>query len=132
MNETPPRPIVLFVQCQPELRTLISLELGINFNLISVSDFETASRFIESLSNIDILITDFKLRDPDGRTGLTLSHRFRKKYPSAPLVLMTVSDLSFTDLQHLKNDLKGLYVQMPILTSELIGLVRSQMEGRAV
>ena len=90
---------LLLVEDDAGLRALLLRLLDTQFDILWAESGETAISLIESNCAIDLAITDFELQGV--ASGLDVAIALRKKFPSAPIILITGTLVGRPEVQRL-------------------------------
>jgi len=82
---TPPRPLVLVVDDEVEIRSALHLGLQDEFEVESAASAEDAERML-SLAGYDVILCDHLM---PGEDGLPFLIRMHQKYPNVHRIMMT-------------------------------------------
>lgn len=81
----PPRPVVLLVDDEAEMRAVLTLGLQDHFDVESAASASEAEMMLAT-KNYDVIVCDHLMPDEEGLTFLT---RARKQFPQVQRILIT-------------------------------------------
>jgi DNA-binding NtrC family response regulator len=120
---------LLLIEDHDQIREGLLLALNERFDLVAVSSVDKGILMITELSQVDVLVTDLDLKDPQNRDGLDIAARFRSRHAKSPLVLITGQTLPAAQRGHLESDLTGILLQKPFEPDELLQLLERRVSA---
>lgn len=111
------KPTILLVEDDAILRETLTLYLKVNSNVIPAESGEVAIEKVGNSQHIDIVLTDFNLRNR--MDGLNVLQATRKLFPKVPVLLMTGSNPSLPRVQELLTHEHTVFLEKPFPLDEL-------------
>lgn len=116
----PPSPVILLVEDDLRVRTLLSQVLDTaGFGLLACSDPAEALAAARTVPRIDVLVTDVGL---PGMCGSELAERLQETHPGLEMLFMS-GLASPEDLRHRFGDDEERFMQKPFRPSEFVAKV---------
>jgi DNA-binding NtrC family response regulator len=107
------------------LVTIVSRE---GYSVLSAPDGQEAYAMMAEHGDVDLVLTDLKM---PGLSGLELSHKVKKDFPEAQIVLMTAFGTVDTAVQAMKEGVYD-YLTKPVDIEELLLVIEKALRERAL
>jgi two-component system response regulator PilR (NtrC family) len=128
MSSPDPRPRVLVVDDEPDIRELLELTLGrMDLDTRAAENLDQA-RALLGEQRFDLCLTDMRL--PDGN-GIDLVRHIQQRHPRLPVAVITAYGSMETAIAALKAGAFD-FVSKPLALEDLRSIVRSALRSRAL